>query len=81
MIEQHYTLQEAADLLSCHPETLRRAAAAGKLHTVRIGRDRRIPESALRDWIDGGGSTTSGQVVSIDRRRSATLPTRREARG
>lgn len=81
MIEQHFTLQQAADLLACHPETLRRAAAAGKLVTIRIGRDRRIPESALRAWIDGGGSTNAGQVVSIDRRRPAKPPARKEARG
>jgi excisionase family DNA binding protein len=50
-IERHYTTAELAALLSVHPETIRRAAARGELRSVRIGRDRRYPESAVLEWL------------------------------
>ena len=43
MIERHYTTAQLAELLAVHPETVRRAAAAGSLRSVRVGRDRRYP--------------------------------------
>ena len=52
MIERHYTTAELAELLAVHPETVRRAAASGRLRSVRVGRDRRYPESAVRDWLE-----------------------------
>lgn len=60
MIERHYTTAELAGLLSVHPETIRRAAARGELRSVRIGNERRYPESAVREWLEllaarGGG--------------------------
>lgn len=51
MIERHYATSELAELLAVHPETIRRAAAAGRLRSVRVGRERRYPESAVRDWL------------------------------
>ena len=50
-IERHYTTAELAKLLSVHPETIRRAAVRGELRSVRIGRDRRYPESAVLEWL------------------------------
>ena len=50
-VERHYTTAELATLLSVHPETIRRAAARGELRSVRIGRDRRYPESAVLEWL------------------------------
>jgi excisionase family DNA binding protein len=50
-IERHYTTAELAELLSVHPETLRRAAGRGELRFVRVGRDYRFPESAVREWL------------------------------
>jgi excisionase family DNA binding protein len=52
LIERHYTTAELAELLAVHPETIRRAAAAGRLHSRRIGRDRRYAESEAKRWID-----------------------------
>jgi excisionase family DNA binding protein len=56
-IEPHYTGKGLARLLSVNPETIRRAAATGKLRSVRVGRDRRYPESAVKEWLNvlGGG--------------------------
>lgn len=51
MIERHYTTAELAELLSVHPETIRRAAAARALRSIRVGRDRRYPESAVVEWL------------------------------
>lgn len=51
MIERHYTTAELAELLSVHPETVRRAAASGELRSIRLGRDRRYPESAVVEWL------------------------------
>jgi excisionase family DNA binding protein len=51
VIERHYTAAQPAELLAVHPETVRRAAAAGLLRSVRVGRDRRYPETAVRDWL------------------------------
>lgn len=55
MIERHYTTGELARRLAVHPETIRRAAARGDLWSVRVGRDRRYPESAVRDWLRNTG--------------------------
>lgn len=51
MIERHYTTAELAERLAVHPETVRRAAAAGELRSIRVGRDRRYPESAVVEWL------------------------------
>lgn len=51
VIERHYTTAELADLLAVNPETIRRAAAAGALRSIRVGRDRRYPESAVEAWL------------------------------
>ena len=51
-IEAHYTGKKLANLLSVNPETIRRAAASGQLRSVRVGRERRYPESAVREWLD-----------------------------
>jgi excisionase family DNA binding protein len=52
MIERHYRTAELAELLSLHPETIRREAASGRLASVRVGRDRRYPESAVKEWLE-----------------------------
>lgn len=50
-IERHYTTRELAELLSVHPETVRREAARGRLRSVRVGAGRRYPESAVQEWL------------------------------
>jgi excisionase family DNA binding protein len=51
VIERHLTTVDLARLLSVHPETIRRAASKGELRSIRVGRDRRYPESAVREWL------------------------------
>lgn len=51
MIECHYTTRDLAERLSVHAETIRRAAARGELRSLRVGGDRRYPESAVREWL------------------------------
>lgn len=51
-IEQHYTTDELAERLRAHPETIRRAAARGELRSVRVGSERRYPESAVVEYLN-----------------------------
>lgn len=53
MIERHYTTRELAERLSANPETIRRAAQRGELRSIRVGRDRRYSETAIREWLEG----------------------------
>jgi len=55
MIEPHYKGLQLAELLAVNPETIRRAAASGELRSVRVGRERRYPESAVKEWLSGQG--------------------------
>ena len=66
-IERHYKGSELAALLGIHPETLRRHAAEGEIETVRVGRDRLYPESAVQAWLDRSRETP--RVVSLTQRR------------
>lgn len=51
-----FTLAEAASVLSCHKETLRRAIQAGELQAARLGREYRISRADLQAfWTAQGG--------------------------
>lgn len=51
MVERHFTTAELAELLSVHPETVRRAAKSGALGSIRVGCARRYPQSAVEAWL------------------------------
>ena len=56
MLKTTFTLAEAATLLSCHPETLRRAIKDGTLRAAKLGREYRISRSDLQAfWTSRGG--------------------------
>lgn len=78
MIERHYKTAEVAELLSVHTETVLRLAQRGELLSVRIGNDRRYPESAIRDFLD---RHTEGSVVAsiVSRRETRSSRERRSA--
>lgn len=46
-MEMHFTVEQVAERLQLHPETIRRQLNAGVLRGVRRGRQWRVPESAL----------------------------------
>ena len=61
MTKTTFTLAEAAVLLSCHAETLRRAIKNGALHAARLGRGYRISRTDLQAfWAECGGSDLFG---------------------
>jgi excisionase family DNA binding protein len=53
VIEPHYSGKQLAAVLAVNPETIRRAAASGRLRSVRVGSERRYPESAVKEWLEG----------------------------
>ncbi|MEG2172866.1 MAG: helix-turn-helix domain-containing protein [Desulfovibrionaceae bacterium] len=56
MYKTTFTLSEAADILSCHAETLRRSIKDGVLRAARLGREYRISRSDLQAfWTERGG--------------------------
>lgn len=58
-----FTLAEAALLLSCHKETLRRAIQSGDLRAAKLGREYRISRADLQAfWTAQGG----GELFSPD---------------
>jgi excisionase family DNA binding protein len=53
-IEQKYfTATSLAEMLDVHPETIRRVCDKGELFSYRIGSDRRIPMTAVEEWMNG----------------------------
>lgn len=61
-----YTLAEAARLLSCHPETLRRAIRKGELRAAKLGRGFRISRYDLEAfWTASGGGELFGPETGV----------------
>jgi len=50
------TVEQAAEVIEVHPETIRRAIRSGELNAAKIGRDYRITRDALSQWfVERGG--------------------------
>lgn len=49
--QRHYSTHELADLWNVHPETIRREAKRGRLRSIRVGSERRYPESAVVEYL------------------------------
>lgn len=65
-----FTLAEAAELLSCSKETLRRAIAGGILRAAKLGKGFRISRVDLETyWTSSGGgelfAKTEGHALSV----------------
>jgi excisionase family DNA binding protein len=60
------TVAQVADLLATNPRYPRRLIAERRIRFVRVGRHVRIPESALREFIEAG---TVEPISSLHRRR------------
>ncbi len=73
MLKTTYTLSEAADLLSCHKETLRRAIMDGQLQAARLGRGWRISRIDLEAfWASKGGGELFPRDEPVITRREET---------
>ena len=83
MLKTTYTLSEAADLLSCHKETLRRAIMDGQLQAARLGRGWRISRIDLEAFwsAKGGGELFSRDEVAALREEEADPPEREKKKG
>jgi excisionase family DNA binding protein len=53
-VERLLTVREVADILATSERFPRRLIAERRIKFVRVGRHVRIPESALREFIDAG---------------------------
>ena len=81
MIKTTFTLAEAAALLSCHAETLRRAIKSRALHAARLGREYRISRTDLQAfWTARGGSDLfgNGEVPLPPTGSTSPLPRQRK---
>ncbi|MDR2893748.1 MAG: excisionase family DNA-binding protein [Deltaproteobacteria bacterium] len=61
-----YTLAEAAELLHCHKETLRKSILDGSLQAARLGRGYRVSRADLQKfWTERGGGELFGKSESL----------------
>lgn len=58
------TIEEAADMLNTSPRFTRRLVSERRIRFTRVGRHVRIPETAVREFID------VGMVAPVTRLRS-----------
>lgn len=73
-IEQHYTGRQVAALLGVDYETVLHLAQTGEIASVRVGRLRRFPETAVHDYLT---NHTNSNVVPL---RRVDLPTEETTR-
>jgi excisionase family DNA binding protein len=77
-LEKHYKTRDVAQLLSVHEETVLRLAQCGTLRSVRVGSERRYPESAIVEFLERNVDETARRV-SVPRRRVRTAKQRSKA--
>ena len=54
--QQAFSLKEAARLLGCHRETLRRLIKRGRLRARKVGRDYRVSRIDLEEYFGQAGA-------------------------
>lgn len=57
LTETFYTVQEAADLLKVHYQTVRNWIRSGEIRVIKIGRSYRIPKSEIENRLTAGENT------------------------
>ena len=57
MTQDVFSIDEAAALIRCHPQTLRRAIKHGDLHAARIGRSYTISKADLAAFYAAKGGS------------------------
>jgi excisionase family DNA binding protein len=70
-LERHYKTRDVAELLSVHEETVLRLAQCGTLRSVRVGSERRYPESAIVEFLERNVDETARRV-GVPPRRART---------
>ncbi len=66
-----FTIEDAAELLSCHPETVRREIRNGRLKAAKVGRDYRISRLQLAGYWQAAGG---GELLEEEKKaQSETL--------
>ena len=68
-MEKYYTVQEARDILKVADATVRKYLMDGSLKGKKIGRRWRIPEGAIKAFLDtNGGQPDAGEAKDENRR-------------
>jgi excisionase family DNA binding protein len=75
-----FTIAEAATLLSCHPETLRRAIHNGELQALKLGKGYRISRYDLQAFWTAGGGGELFAPLEREAEAEARPPRRKHAR-
>lgn len=58
---QVFTVEQAAEYVQAHPQTIRKMIRAGRLPAAKIGREWRIHKKALNDYLLGRLNGENGQ--------------------
>jgi excisionase family DNA binding protein len=64
MAERFLSSQQASQLLGVNADTMRRYLREGKVRALRLGKDWKIPESALSDLARGGRLAKGGKPIA-----------------
>ncbi len=72
MQKNAFTLAEAAVLLNCHKETLRRAILEGSLQAARLGREYRISHLELQKFWHALGGGELFDASALEQMRDFT---------
>jgi excisionase family DNA binding protein len=70
-LEPLLSILEAAAALTVCRTTVIRMIAAKRLRSIRIGRAVRVPESAITDFINGGGTRIIDEPIGADELKQA----------
>lgn len=72
MAERFLTSVQASQVLGVNPDTMRRYLREGKVRALRLGKDWKVPESALSDLARGGRLAKGGKPIAPE---STSAPT------